>query len=277
MCDETLFKFLGREVKPYGVWLAVGILACFIVLYLFTKKKNVPTDVQDYIFFVGVAAIAIGFLFAHLFQVFYIYLETGVFNFMQGGITVMGGIFGGALSFIAVYFGMGNLFFRDARAGIYKKYFKEVLIIAPLCITIAHAFGRIGCMCAGCCYGRETTSIIGIENAGAVRVPVQLFEAGFLFILFGVLAFLYLKRCNNTLSIYLIAYSIWRFIIEFFRDDPRAGLKETKLEPSQWMSFIFLFVGIGLIVLYKIKKVPFFEKLNEEPVEEVLESVEEKE
>ncbi len=264
MCTEPIFELFGRGVYPYGVWIAIGILACFFVLFFYTKKKGVPSDVQDYVFFIAIAAIAVGFFFAHVFQVFYIWLETGVFNFYKGGITVMGGLVGGAVAFIGLYFGLGKLFFKNNRAGLYKKYFNEVLLIAPICIVIAHAFGRIGCMCAGCCYGAETDSFIGIYNHGAVRVPVQLFEAGFLFILFGVLSVLYFKKCTNTMSLYLISYAIWRFIIEFFREDARGGAYTLNLAPSQWMSVIFIVIGVALIIFYKYKKIPFFKKEKED-------------
>lgn len=264
MCTESLFKLFGKEVYPYGVWIAVGILVCFLVLFLFTKKKGVPNEIQDYVFFVAIFAIIIGFFFAHLFQVFYNWLETGEFNFYKGGITVMGGLVGGAAAFLGIYFGAGKFVFKKDKLGLHKKYFNEILLIAPLCIVVAHAFGRIGCMCAGCCYGAESDSFLAIYNAGAYRLPVQLFEAAFLFALFGVLTYFYFKRCTNTFSIYLISYAIWRFIIEFFRDDARGGAVDATFAPSQWMSVLFIVIGVALLVFYKIRKVPFFEKVEKE-------------
>ena len=172
----------------------------------------------------------------------------------------MGGLVGGAAAFLGIYFGAGKFVFKNEKLGIHKKYFKEILLIAPLCIVVAHAFGRIGCMCAGCCYGAKSDSFLAIYNAGAYRLPVQLFEAAFLFALFGVLSYMYFKRCTNTLSIYLISYAIWRFIIEFFRDDARGGSVGATFAPSQWMSVLFIVIGVALIVFYKIRKVPLFEK-----------------
>ena len=67
------------------------------------------------------------------------------------------------------------------------------------------------------------------------------------------------------MHLYLVAYAIWRFIIEIFRDDPR-GATVLGLEPSQWQSIVFIAIGIILTVFYYIRKLPFRlpETTNEE-------------
>ena len=98
------FNFMGEHVSiyMYGVCIALGLIACFIVLYLYAKKQNMHQDVIDYIFFVGVFAIAIGFLFAKLYQAIYNWIEDGYFDFMGAGITAMGGFIGGAFGFLII-------------------------------------------------------------------------------------------------------------------------------------------------------------------------------
>jgi phosphatidylglycerol:prolipoprotein diacylglycerol transferase len=85
-------------------------------------------------------------------------------------------------------------------------------------------------------------------------VPTQLYEALFLFVLAGLMTFLLFKRCNIIMSVYLILYGIWRFIIEYFRHDYRGGLPG--LTPSQGMSIAFVAMGIALIIVYLIVKLP---------------------
>ena len=68
MYTEPLFEIAGNKVNLYGVCIAVGILACIFVLYFYTKKKGVPEEVQDYTFFIAIAAIGFGFLAAKFFQ-----------------------------------------------------------------------------------------------------------------------------------------------------------------------------------------------------------------
>lgn len=110
---------------------------------------------------------------------------------------------------------------------------------------------------AGCCYGVETKAWFGIKFPGMINkvIPIQLFEAVFLFILFGVLfSMLYKKREKYTISTYLISYGIWRFFIEYLRGDDR-GSFIGNLSPSQFWSIIMVLAGIiYIIVLLKKKK-----------------------
>ena len=120
-------------------------------------------------------------------------------------------------------------------------------------VTLFHAFGRVGCYLAGCCYGCETTSALGVcfpeggyAPAGIPLLPVQLFEAAFLLILTVVLVIV-LKRSKisgTTFCTYLISYAFWRFAIEFFRSDPRGSF--FGLSTSQFISILLLLVGIVL-------------------------------
>ena len=250
-------------VSMYGICLALGILMCLLIFYIYTKKKGMPVEVQDFVFFIAIASIAIGVLFAMLFQSFYNWIDTGKWVFGTG-LTVMGGLIGGAGAFLALYFGIGHFYFKGKKKGLHIKQFNNVFLTAPCCITIAHGFGRIGCLMGGCCHGQylgETYVFGGIWMEGTTDgwgyyVPTQLYEALFLFALFALLSVLYFKRVNFLMSIYLVAYAIWRIIIEFFRADMRGELIPGTLSPSQWQSILFVLIAAVLIVFYVIKKIP---------------------
>ena len=139
----------------YGLMIALGILACFGVVFYYGKKKNIEESFIDFIFFNGVASIVVGFGSAALFQATYQYIENpeNGFNF-NGGITFLGGLIGGIVCFLAIYFICRKR---------YKTRLTEVLSMCPCGITIAHGFGRIGCFFAGCCYGKETDSFLGVQ------------------------------------------------------------------------------------------------------------------
>ena len=191
----------------------------------------------------------------------------------------MGGFIGGAITFILVYFVVGKFYFRGKKKGLHIKEFNKLLIVAPCCITIAHAFGRIGCLTAGCCHGKylgQEYVFGGIwmksDGMWGYYVPTQLYESLFLFVLFVVLSILLFKKCNITMQIYLIAYGVWRFLIEFLRDDARGGFV-LGLSPSQWQSFIFIGMGLVLLLIYYLVKIPFWNnyenvKTNKEKVKE---------
>ena len=130
---------------------------------------------------------------------------------------------------------------------------KKILVIAPGCVAIGHAFGRIGCFLSGCCYGIHTGTSLDINFPGiGEHLPTQLIEMTFLFILGALLlVFAFKHYTNYTAVIYLFAYSIFRFVIEFFRGDERGQL--VGLSPSQYWCIV-LFLGAGLLIyLYKKK------------------------
>jgi phosphatidylglycerol:prolipoprotein diacylglycerol transferase len=127
----------------------------------------------------------------------------------------------------------------------------DILSLAPCCITVAHAFGRIGCFFAGCCYGKPTDSFLGVQFP-KLPVPVhptQLYEAAFLFFLFGSFSYLLLRRnFRHNLSLYLISYGVFRFAMEFLRNDHRGALV-SGLSPSQFWSILMVVLGAALVPL----------------------------
>lgn len=274
MLPNPIIKLGSIEIYMYGVCIAVGILCAIIVLRLFGKKLKVDKKYLDFVEIDGYVAIALGFFFSAVFQGLYNYIEDPSQGFsLKGGITFLGGLLGGAATFFLIYL----LFAKK-----YNGKFRDIISIVPCCILIAHGFGRIGCFCAGCCYGTQVPegkwySWVGMNFPDVVGkvYPTQLFEAIFLFIWFGVLAFLCLKKnYRHNFSLYLIGYGIWRFLIEFIRGDER-GSFIGPISPSQFWSIIMVLGGVGLIfftnyVLFKDYTVKEVEApiVNEEAVVE---------
>ncbi len=266
--NPVVSLFDGKiEIYLYGVFIAIGILLCLVVFFVYTKKKGMPQKVQDFTFIIVLVAIALGFLFAKLYQAIYNWIDRGYFDFYSAGITAMGGFIGGAATLLVLYFPIGNLVFKGEQKGLHVREFNKTLLVAPICIVIAHAFGRIGCLMAGCCHGEylgQEYVAGGMWMRGTVDdvrtwgyfVPTQLYEAVFLFVLFAVLSVLYFKGSNITMQIYLIAYGVWRIIIEIFRTDYRGAII-LGLAPSQWQSILFIAGGIAMLLIYFYLKIPF--------------------
>lgn len=227
-------------VHLYGVMISIGLLCCFAVLYIYAKLWKIKEKFVDFIFFTGVGAIIFGFFAAAVFQGLYNYIENPSAGFhIDGGITVMGGLVGGAGFFLVIYFLLRKR---------YKERLYQIVSIIPCCALIAHAFGRIGCFFAGCCYGKETDSFLGVQFPGLPSPvhPTQLYEAVFLFLLFGVCSFLALKKkYQHNLSLYLVVYGLFRFLIEFLRDDSRGELI-VGISPSQFLSLLFIVGGVAV-------------------------------
>ena len=264
----------------YGLMIAIGLLAAFIVLFYWGKKKKIEDKFVDFIFYNGIASIIVGFGAAALFQATYNYIENPEAGFqLGGGITFMGGLVGGVVCFLGIYF-------------IFRKRFKTKLVdtlsMFPCAILIGHAFGRIGCFFAGCCHGVETDAWYGVQMLTAWGwqkvVPTQLFEAVFLFLMFGICFYLLMKKdFKHNLSLYLVSYGIFRFLIEYVRADHR-GEFVTGISPSQFWGIIMIVAGVALYLtlwlLEKRKKGKQTKETNEmnetvETIEEVQKEMEE--
>jgi prolipoprotein diacylglyceryltransferase len=82
-------------------------------------------------------------------------------------------------------------------------------------LAIGLAFGRIGCFLGGCCFGRE------VGDFGPL--PVQLIESLFAFACFVFLLPRRPGQDGSQICLFLVAYSSFRFFIEFLRGDPERG------------------------------------------------------
>ena len=235
-------------LHTYDVLVFIGLIAALIVVRVFSKKLNLPYEVFRFYLMLCIVAIMIGFAFAFGFQQLYNYIEavtTGE-EFHVHGITFMGGLIGGAAAFI-----IGAQVFGNAEV---KKYFFPMVNIAMAGVAVAHFFGRLGCTAAGCCYGIETDSWIGIQfvTTQTTVIPTQLIEAFFLMILSVVLLTLLEKnKWQFNLFIYGSTYAIFRFIIEFYRGDYR-GSYLPFFSPSQWqVLFMFIIVSVVFVIYMK--------------------------
>ena len=76
--------------------IAIGVLFAFGILFYYSKKRGIEERFTDFIFYTGIASIALGFLSAALFQATYNYIENPEKGFKFDGITFIGGLIGGA-------------------------------------------------------------------------------------------------------------------------------------------------------------------------------------
>lgn len=241
--------FLGMTM--YEICILIGLIALMVAFRYYADKKGFSARFQNFILALTVFTVVTGYLFAILFQAFYDYLESGTFTLSTNtGATFYGGFVGGAASCLAAYFGVGHFLFKDKE---HLHRFPNILECGGFCVPLAHAFGRIGCLFAGCCHGGYTDKWYGIYHAasGLKVVPLQLYESIVLFVIFTVLFINALKKNTYThaLSAYLISYAVWRFFIEFFRTDDRGASPISFLSPSQFTAVILFVVGITLLII----------------------------
>ncbi len=250
------------EVYLYGICMALGIISCFGFLMYTMWKKNFNDEATDKILLIGVFGTGFGILSAALFQGLYNYIDNPAGGFSLSGMTFIGGLIGGVLSFLGVYWLYIYVIAPRTKIKLLQNNMNATLTDAlpfiPIGIAIAHAFGRLGCFFGGCCYGMEADWGLycagsysnGIYSQGPKVVPLQLFEMSFLIVLAVVMAVLYFKvKFNYNFGLYAVAYGVWRFCIEFARGDERGQFIGTALSPSQFWSIIMVIVGAGYFFL----------------------------
>ena len=133
--------------------------------------------------------------------------------------------------------------------------------IAALAVPLFHGFGRIGCFLSGCCYGVPWACGVTYHYSQApgandvARFPVQLVEAVLNFGLFFFLRWLFTRKkaSGKLMYLYLIVYPIYRFLLEFLRDDSYRGFF-LGLSTSQLISLILLVFSCGMLVLEHFRK-----------------------
>ncbi|MGM9873961.1 MAG: prolipoprotein diacylglyceryl transferase [Bacilli bacterium] len=253
-----MFPYLDKNhyIPTYGVLFLLGIVASFIVSLINSKKSKLNRDDMMYASAFALVGGMIGakllFILTNLELI--IASELSLYEVLKSGFVFYGGLLGGALGYF-IY------------AMVYKinviDFYDHVVCSLPL----GQVFGRIGCFCAGCCYGRPTDSFLGViytapadinTPVGVKLLPVQLFESFFCLVLFIVLAIVNRKptKRGTRMLIYLFGYSVFRFINEIFRyDSIRGGIGI--LSTSQIISiliFIFALVYLYITRIHKPKR-----------------------
>ena len=238
-------------IDLYIICIAFAAVAAILSFSKLADVAKIRGKVQNMSVYTAIAAIVCGYGAAVLFQGFYNMLDNGSFSLNSStGATFYGGLIGGVVSFIAIYFIWGKLTFKD---NSYIKQFSLVANVAPASITIAHSIGRIGCLMAGCCHGAKTDAWYGITmyNLGYKVVPVQLFEAIFLALLFLLFVCRIKEGKGYNLPIYMISYALWRFVAEYMRSDYRGETIVSFLTPSQLIAALMVVAGVVLLLIMK--------------------------
>lgn len=240
-----LFSIGPVTVHGYGLMIALGIVCCVLLAIYRAKKYQMNPDA---ILDIAIFSVLAGFIGAKLMYViveFPAFLRDPMSVLGSEGFVVYGGIIVGVLTAI-VYCRIKKLNFM--------KYFD---LCAPS-ISLAQGFGRIGCLLAGCCYGRATDAWYGIvfpesalAPAGVKLIPTQIISSVGNFAIMVVLLWYYkrAKHTGNVGAMYMLLYGIGRFLVEMLRNDSRGAVG--MLSTSQ---FISLFIVAGAFVLFQVNK-----------------------
>ncbi len=246
--DPVAIEIFSLEIRWYSLAYIVGILMGWYLAKKVFIYSNIKDRFDDYVTFVIIGLILGGRLGYVLFYNLDHYLNNflDIFKIWQGGMSFHGAVIGIIISSL--------LFSKKNNEDVFK-YLDIIALISPIGIF----FGRIANFINSELYGRETSvnwavKFIQIDNL--YRHPSQLYEAVFEgIILFLILIYFwtkdYLKTPGKLSSLFLIFYSVFRFIIEYFRSpDDQLGYLVLNLTMGQLLSFLFFITGL---FLYYIK------------------------
>jgi phosphatidylglycerol:prolipoprotein diacylglycerol transferase len=228
---------------------ALGFYVANLVITRLAKIRNLPsqkiTDLVFWGFLVGILGARVLYILTQ--WSYFLDHPLEIVEYWTGGFVFLGG-FLCVIPFI-YWYGKKN-----------KLPLASTLDVCTIGLTIAHAIGRIGCFATGCCYGKPTNSIFGVTFSKsdvidpALRFvpvhPTQLYESACLFVLFGVLIYVFktAKKPGSVAFTYLFTYPIIRIAIEQLRGDLIRGFIFGGLSTSQFLSLLVFFTGIGLFI-----------------------------
>jgi len=209
----------------YSVMVVVAFLAALTYVFFEARRLGENTDrVVDLSFW----AFLFDILGARLLHVVvewrsFVGHPLDVFKIWQGGLAYYGGFLAAIAACLA--------FIRYHRLPL-KKWAD---LWAPVAM-IAIGFGRIGCLLNGCCYGRPAPGLswaityppgrLPLALEGIPLHPAPIYESLAGFLLAGYLIWLERRphRPGQVVWTMVFGYAVARFIIEYFRADPRGGL-----------------------------------------------------
>ena len=244
-------NIFGIVLPTYGIIAFIGmtVAICFGVFY-FSKFHNIKKEEIFYasIFIlicagIGAKVLYILTILPDLIKKFdNLNWQALIPGLLQGGFVFYGGLIGGVLG-VYIY------------SKLFKISFRELCNIFISVIPIFHAIGRIACLFAGCCYGREYNGVGSVvfyntqmAPIGIPLFPMQIVESICNLIIFIIIIGTYkkFKGTYKTIAIYAVLYSIVRFVLEFYRGDEIRGVEI--FSTSQWISIVLFIVGIALFI-----------------------------
>ena len=236
MIDPVAFVIFGRPIYWYGILVALGFLAALVHWNALSRRLQFPAGIgSDLAFLVmiggilGARALYVLSNWAHFSA-----HPLEIIRIDQGGLIFYGG-------FLAAAAGVAIM------ARVRKLPLWALGDFTVSALPLGHAFGRLGCLLNGCCYGAPCDLPWAVRTDGELRHPVQGYETLFNLALYVVLRHLLLRRGKpgTVVATYAIAYGAWRFGIEFIRGDARMAAWGG-LNAAQLLSLAIIATGAGL-------------------------------
>ncbi|NLP00124.1 MAG: prolipoprotein diacylglyceryl transferase [Clostridiaceae bacterium] len=231
------------SIHWYGIIIAVAIMVALWLAMRHSKKFNIKEDDLIDMFLV---ALPVSIVFARLFFVVFTWENyrndlLGIFRIWEGGLAIYGAIIGAILS----------VYFYSRRK---KIDMLNLCDFACVYLPLAQAIGRWGNFANQELYGTVTTLPWGMTGSIIGDDPVHptfLYESILNIIVFVILLNLRKNRKvkGSVLAVYLMLYSLVRFMMEFLRTD-EFGTGDIRYN-QVFAALVFVGAFIWLIYLRK--------------------------
>jgi len=227
----VLFSIFSIKIFTHGFIMALAFL---ISSFLASKHFKNKDQFWNLIFFTFLGSIIGARLFYFIFYYNQFTSFLQLFKVWQGGLVSYGGLIGG---FLASY-----IYLKYKKLNFY--YFIDKII--PY-LALGLAIGRIGCFLNWDDYGIASNLPWAIK-VDFPRHPTQLYHSLANFITFLILKPIKNFKKGSIFFLFILLYSSFRFIIDFFRD---YSSKWFILSPSQWLCLSI--ITLVLIIIIKNK------------------------
>ena len=248
------FELLGRTVGPltlptYGVLLAVAFLVGLWVTARQARRAGLDagrvTDMAIWVLIAGLVGAKL--MLVAVDWNHYVEQPRELLSILRSGGVFYGGLFGGLL--------VAFLFARRHHLAPWPT----ADVLSPG-VAVGQAIGRLGCLAAGCCWGRPaqvpwavtftdpyTARTVGTPMDTPLH-PSQIYESTAAFLIFLFLLWLApRKRFQGQVTlVYIALYSAARFGLEFLRGDPR-GNWPGGLSTSQIIAIVLLLCVFAIV------------------------------
>ncbi len=239
-------------IQMYGVMIAIGFLVfLWLTLRHPLRKKLISKEVYLNTLFIGLMSGIIGgrllYVFSNFAEFYNNWLE--IIYPWNPGFVVLGSIIG-VLVIVPLYL-------RWHKVPV-LQFFDLAALYAP----IMQAIGRLGCLCAGCCYGAPASTLwcaitftnpVGHAPLDTPLHPTQIYTGIASLIIFCILyknAQKLFPKPGSLLCLFLILENVARFSIDFWRGDRQpiiASWFDGALTISQVQSFSIVGFALALI------------------------------
>jgi len=247
--DPIAFQLFSLEIRWYSLAYIFGIVLGWIYCKkILIKDSRISLLFDDLISYIIIGIILGGRLGYVLFYNLNYYSQN-IFEILmiwKGGMSFHGGVIG---VIIATYY-----FSKKNNINIFI-FLDLIALSSPIGIFL----GRISNYINSELYGRETNISWGVNFEkidNLKRHPSQIYEALFEGVVLFILLNLFFKKYKNQSygtisSIFLMLYSLFRFLIEFTREpDSQLGYVLNILTMGQFISIIFFIIG-AILFFYK--------------------------